>query len=205
MRKIKLKVSGIYESGSNDNIFTLILEDYKTAKYKLPIIIGAFEAQMIAVSLDNIELERPSLYDIVLNLVNTFKIKIKQALIYNVENGLFLAKLLLVQNKENFELEISISDAINLSIRNNFPVYIYKTILEREGITEAQTTIIDNDLYRISEERSLESGLTKNKNSRKFYNFTNEELETKLKEAIDNEDYEIAAQIRDEINIRKNK
>ncbi|MGE9516562.1 MAG: bifunctional nuclease domain-containing protein [Solitalea-like symbiont of Tyrophagus putrescentiae] len=205
MRKIKLKVSGIYESGSNDNIFTLILEDYKTTKYKLPIIIGAFEAQMIAVSLDNIELERPSLYDIVLNLVSTFKIKIKQALIYNVENGLFLAQLLLVQNKENFELEISISDAINLSIRNNFPVYIYKTILEREGITEAQTTIIDNDLYRISEERSLESGLTKNKNSRKFYNFTNEELETKLKEAIENEDYEIAAQIRDEINIRKNK
>jgi bifunctional DNase/RNase len=201
MKKIKLEISGLSYSQTQSGAYALVLGE-SGGKRRLPIIIGGFEAQAIAIELEKMAPTRPLTHDLFKTFAESFSIKINEVIIYNLVEGIFYAKLICQQDGANdIEVDARTSDAIALAVRFKCPVYTYEFILSSAGIliddesgAETDATIDTNT--PTSAVATAESGDELSRKSK-------EELKDMLRAAIEDEAYERAGKIRDELEKRK--
>ena len=195
MEKIKLDIAGLSYSQTQSGAYALVLSEV-IGKRRLPIIIGGFEAQAIAIELEKMTPSRPLTHDLFKNFADNFKINLVEVIIYNLVEGIFFARLICEQNGKEVQIDSRTSDAIALAVRFESPIYTYEFVLNSAGI------ILDDEELGEKEDITPEINLeeiTKNPTER----MTLKELKKQLKNSIDNEDYEAASRFRDEINNRK--
>jgi len=196
MEKIKLDIAGLSYSQTQSGAYALVLSEV-IGKRRLPIIIGGFEAQAIAIELEKMTPSRPLTHDLFKNFADNFNINLVEVIIYNLVEGIFFARLICELNGKEVEIDSRTSDAIALAVRFESPIYTYEFVLGSAGI------ILDDEELSESEDITPEINLeeiTKNPTER----MSLKELKKQLKNSIDNEDYEAASKFRDEINNRKN-
>lgn len=189
MRKIQLSIAALATNESQSNNFVVILKE-EEGNRRLPVVIGGFEAQAIAIAIENIKPNRPLTHDLFRNVLLELDVNLEEIIISDLKTGVFYAKLICVkQDGSRLEIDSRTSDAIALAVRFSCPIFAYDFILEEAGISLEQ------------EETEAE---TENENlSLNWESYPVEKLEEILKEALDKEDYEKAAKIRDELNKRK--
>lgn len=193
MKKIKLEILGISYSQSQSGAYALILGE-TGEKRRLPIIIGSFEAQAIAIELENMKPSRPLTHDLFKNFAETFNIIINEVVIYKFSEGIFFAKLMCFDGDKEIEIDSRTSDAVALAVRFKCPIYTYESILKAAGIVlqdEAKETAPED----INEQKEPSDG--------EFSQMNLKELKEMLSKAVSEEAYEKASKIRDEINRRK--
>jgi len=195
MDKIKLEIIGMSYSQSQSGAYALILGEIEGER-RLPIIIGGFEAQAIAIELEKMKPSRPLTHDLFKSFADTFDITIKEVVINKFLEGVFHAELVCLNDKEEFRIDARTSDAVALALRFHCPIYTYDKIMSAAGI------IVDDDK---KDEGKKESTVKKEKTKSSFSQSTTTELKEMLQKAIDQEDYEQASKVRDEINKRKEK
>lgn len=197
MKKVKLEVFQIQYSQSQSGAYALVLEDPK-GKRRIPIIIGGLEAQAIAVELEKIKPSRPLTHDLFKPLADEFGIHIKEVVIYNLVEGIFFAKIVFAGSDREIEIDSRTSDAIALALRFDAPIYTFDFILSSAGIAleddEDEGYTGDQD----SEEDEAEGLTTVNEFSR----YTAAQLQEMLEQALEEEDYEKASRLRDELGSR---
>lgn len=198
MEKIELKIVGLSYSQTQSGAYALVLSE-KQGSRRLPIIIGGFEAQSIAIELEKMKPSRPLTHDLFNAFAKSFNIKIKEVIIYNLIEGVFYSKLVCDQGGEVVEIDARTSDAIAIGIRCNCPVYTFEHILSSAGI---QLDEDEQNEFDTEEEEAEEVSETPKKEGNELSVLSNEELNQLLQEAIDLEDYERASEIRDELNKR---
>lgn len=196
MEKVKLNIVGLSYSQTQSGAYALVLGEDK-GKRRLPIIIGGFEAQAIAIELEKMAPSRPLTHDLFKNFAEQFEIHINEIIIYNLVEGIFFAKLICEQNGKEIELDSRTSDAIALAVRFESPIYTYEFVLKTAGI------VLEDDNY--SDEPEEELVLEDEASLDTIFSYSIEELNAQLESALEQEDYEKASQIRDEINKRENK
>ena len=194
MEKIKLEIVGLSYSQTQAGAYALVLSELEGDR-RLPIIIGGFEAQAIAIELEKMVPTRPLTHDLFKNFATTFDINVKEVVIYNLVEGIFYSKLICEQNGKEVEIDARTSDAIAIGIRFNCEIFTYESILSSAGILLDETELEDEDLIaeNLGEEEDKKGSLE---------SLSEEELQLALNQAIDNEEYERASKIRDEINKR---
>ncbi|TAL61052.1 MAG: hypothetical protein EPN85_05890 [Bacteroidetes bacterium] len=198
MKKIKLDIIGLSYSQTQAGAYALVLGEVK-GKRRLPIIIGGFEAQAIAIQLEKMTPSRPLTHDLFKNFADTFNLKIKEVIIYNLVEGIFYAKLISEDKEKEVEIDARTSDAIALAVRFDCPIYTYEFILSAAGI-------MMEDPPKEGGIPNLEEPVEKKvsaKDDKDLTKKSTEELKELLKGAIDGENYERASRIRDELNKRK--
>ena len=202
MSKIKLNVLGISYSQTQTGAYALVLAE-ENGKRRIPIIVGGFEAQAIAIQLEGLKPPRPLTHDLFLNFARTFKINLLEVTVYKLEEGVFYSKLTCDNGRQIIEIDARTSDAIALALRFKCPIYTTEEIMRKSGIIldfekEAQPRAKSEPKTRKME---VEDDLPNEELSK----ISSQELKTLLDEAIKEENYERASLIRDEINRRKNK
>jgi hypothetical protein len=192
MDKIRLEIVGMSYSQSQSGAYALILGEVK-GKRRLPIIIGGFEAQAIAVELEKMKPTRPLTHDLFKSFADTYLVQLKEVIIDQFKQGVFHAKLVCVQNNVESLIDSRTSDAVALAIRFKCPVYTYEKIMAEAGMIMDENAASPETLTSPVEESSDST----------FDEYTLGELEEMLEKAVENEDYEKASTIRDEIRKRK--
>lgn len=203
MKKIKLEIVGLSYSQTQSGAYALVLGETK-GKRRLPIIIGGFEAQAIAIELEKMTPSRPLTHDLFRSFAETFSVDVKEVLIYDLIEGIFFAKLVCENGTTEGEIDARTSDAIALAVRFNCPVYTYEFILSQAGIVldeeqDSTAGATEEDMSAEEEEELLAEVTSGNDFQRK----TDKELEELLNKALEEENYERASRIRDELNKRK--
>ena len=202
MSLIKLTIKGISYSQTQSGAYALVLSEME-GKRTLPIIIGAFEAQSIAIALEKeIRPPRPLTHDLFKTFSERFKITVKQVIIHKLVDGIFFSSLICVKDGVEEIIDTRTSDAIAIAIRFLAPIYTYENILDKAGIylkVEEEIAIKE-----ILEPEAIQVTLEQvdSKNISNFSKYSLQELHDQLKEAVDYENYEKAAKIRDEISKR---
>lgn len=201
MDKIGLEIIGLSYSQTQSGAYALVLGE-KNGNRRLPIIIGGFEAQAIAIELENMTPSRPLTHDLFKTFASTFEINVKEVIIYNLVEGIFFARLVCEQNGKTVEIDARTSDSIALAVRFNCPVSTYEFILSSAGIildeeeeaegSFGETEFSEDDIEELVEEDPND-----------VTSKSIPDMEKMLGEAIQNEDYERASFLRDEINKRK--
>lgn len=193
--KIKLEISGLSYSQTQTGAYALVLSETKGNR-SLPIIIGSFEAQAIAIELEDMKPSRPLTHDVFKNFAAAFGIMLQEVVIYNLQEGVFYAKLICSgPNGEKTEIDARTSDAIALAVRFKCPVYTFEFILKNAGV------IIDEDAEIRTQTDEDPEMVEANKNP--LSSKTVDQLEEMLRDALENEDYELASRLRDELTARK--
>jgi len=206
MELISLKVKGISYSETKSGAYALILSE-KDGNRKLPIIIGGFEAQSIAIAIeDDIKPSRPLTHDLFRNFADKFNIKIKKVIIHKLLDGVFYSSIICERNKIEEVIDSRTSDAIALALRFNAPILTYNSILEKAGFT---TSISSNkNLKTPNENWSQEffsQNIDKNLIPKDLNKIKTSELKSFLNKMVSKENYEQAARLRDELLKRKSK
>lgn len=209
MSLVRLKIKGISYSQTQNGAYALILNEVDGDR-KLPIVIGAFEAQSIAIALEKeIKPPRPLTHDLFKNFSDRFEIVIKQVIIHKLVDGVFYSSIICERDKIEEIIDARTSDAIALALRFNAPIFTYKTILDKAGIflkfsskdkekdENDDSIIVDEILQEGGETVEIEQGATDG-----YTELTIDELNKELDKAVTNEDYEKAAKLRDEISKR---
>lgn len=207
MKKLKLDIVGLSYSQTQPGAYALVLGEINGNR-RLPIIIGNFEAQAIAVEIEKMTPSRPLTHDLFKSFATNFDITVDEVLIYNLVDGIFYAKLICTQGNQTHEIDARTSDAVALSVRFDCPIYTYDFIMNAAGI------VIDNNDYAFLENMNAAAEVSsadqdQNNKTQKpvevhpYESLSMEQLENKLEKAIANEQYEVAAKIRDEIEKRK--
>ena len=200
MNKIGLEIIGLSYSQTQSGAYALVLGE-KAGIRRLPIIIGGFEAQAIAIELENMTPSRPLTHDLFKTFASTFEIQVQEVIIYNLVEGIFFAKLICHQAGKEVEIDARTSDAIALAVRFNCPVFTFEFILSSAGIIlDEESESLDFESEGNVEEEI--SNLVDDKSS-DLSKKSIHDLEVLLNEAIQKEDYERASLIRDEINKRQ--
>jgi bifunctional DNase/RNase len=196
MKKIKLDIVGLSYSQTQSGAYALVLGEIN-GRRRLPIIIGAFEAQAIAIEIEKMTPSRPLTHDLFKSLASSYSINIQEVIIYNLIDGIFFAKLICYDGKKSSEIDARTSDAIALAVRFDCPIYTYEFILATAGIViEGNEFVFLENIEAPSEEKAVTTSIN-------FSSLTEDELKTKLKNALADEAYEKAAKIRDELSRRK--
>lgn len=202
MDKIKLEILGLSSSQSQSGSFALVLGE-KPGKRRLPIIIGMFEAQAIAIEIEKIIPNRPMTHDLFKSFAGSFNFTIKEIIISDLKEGVFFAKIVCENEVTSIEIDSRPSDAIAIGLRFNAPIFTYETILAEAGIELTDELEEEPDLEKELEQikpkkkkPSSASGVEKLKDT------SMDKLKEMLEKALEAEDYEKAAKIRDEINRR---
>ena len=195
MSLIRLTINRVSYSQTHNGAYALLLDE-KDGERKLPIVIGGFEAQSIAVAMEQeIRPPRPLTHDLFKNFSDCFEIKIKQVIIHKIVDVVFFSSLICVRDKIEEIIDSRTSDAIALAIRFNSPIFTYENVLEKAGI------ILTPD-----QNKNTKTKQTKKDSLSKKVDYTKlsiKQLEKAIAIAVKNEDYELAAHFRDEINKRK--
>jgi bifunctional DNase/RNase len=201
MKKVKLDIVGLSYSQTQSGAYALVLGEVN-GRRRLPIIIGAFEAQAIAIEMEKMTPSRPLTHDLFKTFALAYNIEIREVLIYNLVEGVFFAKIICTDGKNIQEIDARTSDAIALAVRFNANIFTYEFILSSAGIViEGDDFLFLENMDSISKEQGTEDINTSIPGSN-YKSFSLEELQQKLQEAITDEAYEKAARIRDEINRR---
>lgn len=209
MSLVRLKIKGISYSQTQNGAYALILNEEEGDR-KLPIVIGAFEAQSIAIALEKeIKPPRPLTHDLFKNFADRFKIVVKQVIIHKLVDGVFYSSIICERDNEEEIIDARTSDAIALALRFNAPIFTYKTILDKAGIflkfsskekeEDEDDSIMVDEILQEEETVEIESG----PDTHGYREMPLQELHKELEKAVANEDYEKAAQLRDEISKRK--
>ncbi|MDX1463219.1 MAG: bifunctional nuclease domain-containing protein [Marinirhabdus sp.] len=207
MSLVRLNIKGISYSQTQNGAYALILNEVDGER-KLPIVIGAFEAQSIAIALEKeIKPPRPLTHDLFKNFADRYAIVVKQVIIHKLVDGVFYSSIICERDEVEEIIDARTSDAIALALRFNAPIFTYKSILEKAGIylktsPTKKKKISDQEEAILEELISGEDKESAPKNKENFKKFTIKELNAMLDEAVANEDYERAASIRDEISKR---
>lgn len=189
--KVKLNIIGLTTGHSQKNSYTLILGEVD-GDLKLPVVIGSYEAQSIALVIENIKPHRPLTHDLMQDAFTQFKIDLEEVIIYKLVEGVFYAKLVCTKDNETLEVDSRTSDAIALALRFKCPIFTYRGIMEDAGIV-LESSDGDSPERQPNEPRPESSNYSK---------MSLEELQKELDRAIQVEDYDLAAILRDEINSR---
>jgi len=187
MKKIELEIVAISHTATQSSNYALVLGEIEGVR-RLPIVIGAFEAQAIAVAMERMNPPRPMTHDLMCSVMGTFEVELQEVIISNLDTGVFYARLVCLNNGEVFEIDSRTSDALALAVRVDCPIYTYEFILEAAGVV-LETPDIEEEDY---------SNTGKDSNS--LSDFDVNQLKRKLDEALKEENYEYAALIRDEIS-----
>ncbi|MGN8226439.1 bifunctional nuclease family protein [Gracilimonas sp. BCB1] len=191
MSKVLMEILGLSTSPSSGGAYALILTEAE-GNQRLPIIIGSFEAQAIALELENIKPPRPMTHDLLKNFFLTFDTQVKQVFINDLSEGTFYAQIIFERENQLVELDARPSDAIALAVRFNAPIYVNNEVLKEAGIsTEPENQTLEEAL-KSDEPAPGQKELTQL-----------EKLEEELQTAIETENYEKAAKIRDRISKMK--
>ena len=206
MSLVRLNIKGISYSQTQNGAYALILSE-NDGNRKLPIVIGAFEAQSIAIALEKeIKPPRPLTHDLFKNFADRYEIVVKQVIIHKLVDGVFYSSIICERDALEEIIDARTSDAIALALRFQAPIFTYKNILDKAGIY-LKTSAKKKD-EKASEEKIIEeliAGEDKesvSKAKKDYTKFTKKELNKMLDEAVANEDYETAAQLRDELSKR---
>lgn len=198
MNKVRLDIVGL-TSGQTHGSYTLILGE-ETGDRKLPIIIGSFEAQAIAIEIEKIVPFRPMTHDLFVSFCKTFGIEVLEAYIHNLQEGVFYSKILCRQDGKTYEIDARTSDAIALAVRFKCPIYTSATIMNSAGITIEESDEAEKGMKAERPERA-ENPTPRSGDD--YPSMSLKDLEDLLDKALKVEDYAKAAAIRDEINRRK--
>ncbi|MEC3966833.1 bifunctional nuclease family protein [Flagellimonas halotolerans] len=209
MSLVRLKIKGISYSQTQNGAYALILNEEEGDR-KLPIVIGAFEAQSIAIALEKeIKPPRPLTHDLFKNFADRFQIVIKQVIIHKLVDGVFYSSIICERDDNEEIIDARTSDAIALALRFNAPIFTYKTILDKAGIflkfsskekeEGEDDSIMVDEILQEGEAVEIESG----SDTHGYREMSLQELHKELDKAVASEDYEKAAKLRDEISKRK--
>lgn len=208
MKKIELKILGI-SSGHTNASYTLILEEQNGGDRKLPVVIGSAEAQSIAVQIEAIKPVRPMTHDLMKTVMSSFDVQVKEVIISKLEEGIFYADLVISNGVETKVIDARTSDAIAMALRFGCPIFTYEKILKEAGIilSDKESEELTGDSFDDDEEDDLDEEIDEIIESFEkdddLEDFSVGELEKMLEDAINEENYDLAAKIRDEINKRK--
>jgi uncharacterized protein len=201
MKKIELEIVALSHSITQTHSYAVVLGEVNGLR-RLPIVIGGFEAQAIAVALEKMQPSRPLTHDLMKNFLNAFAIDLHEIIICDLQEGIFYSKLVCSSENDTIEIDSRTSDALALAVRFGCPIYTYENILESAGILMEDTEKTGKK-KKAKQEAVVESeGSTGNEDLKTM---TLEELNHLLNEVLDSEDYIRAIAIRDEINSRKKK
>jgi len=200
MKKIELEIVALSHSITQTHSYAVVLGEINGLR-RLPIVIGGFEAQAIAVALEKMQPSRPLTHDLVKNFMNAFAIDLHEIIICDLQEGIFYSKLVCSSEHDTIEIDSRTSDALALAVRFGCPIYTYENILESAGILMEDTGTGTGKKKKTKQEVVVEEqGSTGNEDLKTL---TLEELDTLLGEVLESEDYIRAIAIRDEINNRK--
>jgi hypothetical protein len=202
MSRVKLNVLGISYSQTQSGAYALVLSE-EDGERRIPIIVGGFEAQAIAIQLEGLKPPRPLTHDLFHNFAKTFSVSILEVEVYKLEEGVFFSKLLCDNGKDRYVIDARTSDAIALALRFKCPIYTTQDIINRAGI------IIDVKEERYEKASGEETGdedvfEPEEPESVDLADYDETMLHEMLQKAIESEDYEKASSIRDELNRREN-
>ncbi|MCF6171780.1 MAG: bifunctional nuclease family protein [Bacteroidales bacterium] len=197
MKKVKLEIVGMSYSQSSSGAYALIL-GVAGENRRLPIIIGGFEAQAIAIELEKMKPTRPLTHDLFKSFADHFGIKIQEVVINKFEEGIFFSKLVCEAGGSITEIDSRTSDAVALAIRFNCPIYAYQDIIDEAAI---DMEVEQDSPKNVEKETTAQSS----KSSGSYDDFLLDDLKEMLKKAVAEERYEEASRLRDEINRRKEK
>ncbi len=192
-KKIKLNILGLSYSQTQSGAYALVLAE-EEGERRIPIIIGGVEAQSIAIKLEGLEPPRPLTHDLFLNFSRAFEIEVIEVIIYKLEEGIFYSELICRKEGEELRIDSRTSDAVALSLRFNCPIYTYESIIETAGIVL--------DVNKDQEVEADKGNKPVSSKSNPYTSLSLDDLNKILEEAISQEDYEKASEIRDEIKKR---
>lgn len=188
MEKVQVDILGLSTSPSSAGAYALILKE-TNGKRKLPIIIGAFEAQSIALELEGMKPPRPLTHDLMRNIIDTFAVSLNEVCINELRDGTFYAKLTIEGVSDTQEIDSRPSDAIALAVRYGAPIFVGEEVLNEAGVLSEEEDDVEEAAAAVKEEPEESTQPLSRL----------EQLQGQLKEAIEKEDYEKAAKLRDDI------
>jgi len=188
MQKIELEIVALSHSITQSNSYAVILGEVNGLR-RLPIVIGGFEAQAIAVALENMHPSRPLTHDLMKNFMTAFDIKLQEVYICDLQEGIFYSKLVCFTANDTIEIDSRTSDALALAVRFGCPIYVYDNILEQAGVANES-----------AEKNSTPTNITTPASINDLTSLSINELNKLLQEVLEQEDYIRAIDIRDEIN-----
>ncbi len=194
-KKIELEIVALSHNVTQSQNFAVVLGEQNGSR-RLPIVIGGFEAQAIAVAIERMAPNRPLTHDLFKNTLATFDIELKEIVINNLLDGIFYSRLVCLRGEEQIEIDSRTSDALAMAVRFNCPIYTYDFILDAAGV------VLEDE-----EQESRSGRKTERKSSagNSLANLSSAELQSLLDEMLANENYERAAAIRDEMKKRQEK
>lgn len=198
MKKIKLEILGLSPSQSQAGSFALVLGE-ELGNRRLPIIIGVFEAQAIAVQIENIVPNRPMTHDLFKSFADGMNYSLKEIVISDLKEGIFYAKIVCTDSLREVEVDARPSDAIAIGLRFDIPIYTYEAILSEAGIVSSSATDEEEDEEQDTVRETLQ---TKGSFKDQLRDLSFDELQRMLDDSLSKEDYEKAAKIRDEMGRR---
>jgi bifunctional DNase/RNase len=195
MKKIELEIVALSHSITQTHSYAVVLGEVNGLR-RLPIVIGGFEAQAIAVALEKMHPSRPLTHDLMKNFMNAFSIDLQEIVICDLQEGIFYSKLVCVSEHDTVEIDSRTSDALALAVRFGCPIYTYDNILESAGI------LMEDPSGKKKQPREAVAAES-SAGTDDLKTLTLDELNTLLTEVLESEDYIRAIAIRDEINSRK--
>ena len=196
MKKIELEIVALSHSITQTHSYAVVLGEIKGQR-RLPIVIGGFEAQAIAVALEHMQPSRPLTHDLMKNFMNSFGVELQEVIISDLQEGIFYSKLVCYTENDTIEIDSRTSDALALAVRFGCPIYTYEHILENAGI------LMDDNVTKKERNESVGTQEDISSDRENLSALGIEELHILLNEVLEQEDYIRAIAIRDEINKRK--
>jgi len=197
MKKIELEIVALSHSITQTHSYAVVLGEVNGLR-RLPIVIGGFEAQAIAVALERMQPSRPLTHDLMKNFMNAFGVELQEIIINDLQEGIFYSKLVCFNEHDTVEIDSRTSDALALAVRFGCPIYTFENILESAGI------LMDDNGSNPKKKKAEAVGVTNDiSENDELHNLSLEQLQNMLNEVLENEDYIKAIAIRDEMNKRK--
>tara|TARA_E500000331_G_scaffold75541_1_gene70771 strand:- start:3052 stop:3678 length:627 start_codon:yes stop_codon:yes gene_type:complete len=205
MELIELKIQGISYNDNTSGAFALILDELNGNR-KLPIVIGGFEAQAIAIALEKkIKTSRPLTHELFKSFADKFEIKLNHVIIHKLIDGVFFSNIVCEKKNKIIKIDSRTSDAIALSLRFSAPIFVNKKVLDEAGFDDderysEEIKLTDDSFFETYKTDSADDNISKSKDLKKI---STNKIKKMLEKSIQNEDYIMAAKLRDELNIRK--
>ena len=198
MKKIRLNILGLSYSQTQSGAYALVLSE-ENGQRRLPIIIGGAEAQAIAIQLEGIVTPRPLTHDLFVKMASEFEITVNEVIIYKLEEGIFYSEIVCEDKNGTKRIDSRTSDAVAIALRFNAPIYTLEKILSSAGV------VLDFDEQGGEQQKEFRDASEQpNQHTEDLSAYELDKLQEMLKTAVNNENYERASKIRDEINKRKN-